>query len=847
MQLPTLPTWMRQALPRGLNSDSPFPPLMPDRRYRGVYERAGFDVNLEGSGNLSPALRQSPYPTPQIQQSRGSLNVMFAQDSQLVSQKERRLPLVTSPLKTPMSAPVGYPSFQESALYSPYATKTRSKSARSSKPEKGFTKNHSALYGTDRISNRNPDSSYSLQEDTFLGHNRAQSRSNSESQSHHSNQNSYNLSYYLHQEQPPQLYQSFQPFQPSHRKDERLRNILSSDSHSSIDDHSEKNKKHLKLNIENSNFSAGIDGHQFEAHASDNCSYNSNSLYRANKTSDSREIQSNGGSHHGNHSRANSSARSITSVQTSELMPTSAPYPTKEYGQMYTPSSEKRLSHILADFRQDVEEHRIGDSGENLPMYTQLDYSQHNNLNQSQLGPYNTDDHHRFDLSAGANSLSNLSRGAGEEPNSSRDDLSLRNHLRDLDETGNTTVEDIPEMLDTFSQKRNNGADPRLSTISSILSKNDGDRNNEDDEIERELERQLESLKTGSKASLDTSHNESFMTASELPIGSSGAPAIFITGAESIKSRNNLVSDSLSSHLIQEAVTPLFARKSKDRFDDFSEPNTPVIDRAQIPGDVCDTPETIKPLSPQKHHVDLELINLNIPLKDPSQEEQFALNGNSIDHRLELQSEPTFDELSKSEEEILASNVPQEFDAFPRSVIDPDVPCFRGSSVKAAPGTGSCRKCHDEIKQGSRGLTKAIFSRSGELSGQWHRGCFGCSYDNCGITFNKLVIPYVLLDNPFCHHHYHLLNDTLCSLCAIGIEGECIENELKQKWHTHCLKCSRCSEQISDDYFCVNNEIYCSRDASVLLEERKKLGLLTTDKVEKRRTRLMYLDQGPSF
>lgn len=842
MQLPTLPSWMRQTLPRGLNSDSPFPPLMPDRRYKGVYERAGFDVNLEGSGNLSPALRQSPYPTPKLKQSVGSLDTLYAHHSLHSSQKERRLPLATLSLKTPMSAPVGYTSFQASPLYSPYNAKTPSKSARSSKPGTGSSNNYTSAYGTDRNLDRNPDSSFSLQKDTFLGHNRAQSRSNSENQSYNSNQNSYNLSNYLQQEQPQQLYQSFQSFQPSNRKDERLRNILSSDSNSSVDDHSEKNKKNLKLDIEHSNFIAGSNALAYGTLSSDHHSQNSNSLYNANGASSSKEIQSNIGSHHGTHSRSNSSARSVTSVQTSELMPTSAPYPMKDYGQMYTPSSEKHLSHILADFRQDVEEHKTGESGENSPMYTHSQLPQRNKSLLSRLESYNPDYQQRFDLNVGVNSLANLSHCVGEEPNSSRDDLSLRNHLRDLDETGNTTVEDIPEMLNAISQKQENGADPRLSTISSILSRNDENRNDEDDEIERELERQLENLKTGSKASLDTRHNESFMTASELPVGSAGMPAIFITGADSINSRDDLVSDSVSSRLIQEAVTPLFARKNKERFDEFSEPDTPLADLTQVSGDVCNTPETIKPLSPQKHHVALELMDLNIPLKDTAQ-----CANTSIYDRLELQSEPLFDELSRSEEEILASNVPQEFDAFPRSVIDPEIPCFRGSIVKAAPGTGSCRKCHDNIEQGSRGLKKAIFSRSGELSGQWHRGCFSCSYDNCGIVFNKHVTPYALLDNPFCHHHYHLLNDTLCSLCAMGIEGECIENELKQKWHTHCLKCSHCSENITEDYFCVNNEVFCSRDASALIEERKQLGLLTTDKVEKRRTRLMYLDQGPSF
>src|SRR5699024_12549019 len=70
----------------------------------------------------------------------------------------------------------------------------------------------------------------------------------------------------------------------------------------------------------------------------------------------------------------------------------------------------------------------------------------------------------------------------------------------------------------------------------------------------------------------------------------------------------------------------------------------------------------------------------------------------------------------------------------------------------------------------------------------WHRSCFACSYDGCGISFNKHVQCYALDNFPYCHHHYHLLNNTLCEACSLGIEGECIENELRSEEYTSELQ-----------------------------------------------------------
>ena len=36
-------------------------------------------------------------------------------------------------------------------------------------------------------------------------------------------------------------------------------------------------------------------------------------------------------------------------------------------------------------------------------------------------------------------------------------------------------------------------------------------------------------------------------------------------------------------------------------------------------------------------------------------------------------------------------------------------------------GTGPCRSCHESISPDAKGQLRAIYSKTGELSGQWHR------------------------------------------------------------------------------------------------------------------------------
>lgn len=165
------------------------------------------------------------------------------------------------------------------------------------------------------------------------------------------------------------------------------------------------------------------------------------------------------------------------------------------------------------------------------------------------------------------------------------------------------------------------------------------------------------------------------------------------------------------------------------------------------------------------------------------------------------------------------------------------------------PGQGPCRMCDQAILANAVGKEKSVFSRTGELSGQWHRRCFTCAYADCQIKFNKSVPCYALNDEPYCNQHYHELNGSLCTECGIGIEGECIENELLQKWHITCLNCEQCHNTIRSDYYLINGATYCEADALAIINGQaysdvngNVRGLSNTDRIEKRRTRMMYVE-----
>ena len=92
---------------------------------------------------------------------------------------------------------------------------------------------------------------------------------------------------------------------------------------------------------------------------------------------------------------------------------------------------------------------------------------------------------------------------------------------------------------------------------------------------------------------------------------------------------------------------------------------------------------------------------------------------------------------------------------------------------------GKCRGCSEFI------TGKSVSSADGRLTGRWHKQCFVCK--TCKEPFPTMDF-YVLGNDPYCGRHYHQLNQTLCSNCDRGIEGQYVETD-QQKFHPHCFNC----------------------------------------------------------
>ncbi|CDR37011.1 CYFA0S01e06414g1_1 [Cyberlindnera fabianii] len=152
---------------------------------------------------------------------------------------------------------------------------------------------------------------------------------------------------------------------------------------------------------------------------------------------------------------------------------------------------------------------------------------------------------------------------------------------------------------------------------------------------------------------------------------------------------------------------------------------------------------------------------------------------------------------------------------------------------KYPPGEGPCRKCGLEI------TTKPIYSKSGELSGQWHRPCFTCTL--CDVQFNKNISCFVLNDEPYCEYHYHLTNNSLCRVCGNGIVGKCLENDAQDRYHVDCLKCTKCLGHIVSDYLSIDGLVYCENCGLEYAQRGNTVHDGETPNIERRRTRLYFI------
>ncbi|PSN66393.1 hypothetical protein BS50DRAFT_413919 [Corynespora cassiicola Philippines] len=152
-----------------------------------------------------------------------------------------------------------------------------------------------------------------------------------------------------------------------------------------------------------------------------------------------------------------------------------------------------------------------------------------------------------------------------------------------------------------------------------------------------------------------------------------------------------------------------------------------------------------------------------------------------------------------------------------------------------AASKGQCRGCSESI------VGKSVKDSSGRLTGRYHRDCFVCR--TCRSPFPSAEF-YVFNNSPYCEHHYHELNGSLCQSCNRGIEGQYLETDRRQKFHPRCLTCSTCRIVLRDDYFEVNGRVFCERHAHHAAAQRNNYlgpGGPRTQNPQKRRTRLMMM------
>ncbi|KAK8869656.1 hypothetical protein IAR55_000224 [Kwoniella newhampshirensis] len=165
----------------------------------------------------------------------------------------------------------------------------------------------------------------------------------------------------------------------------------------------------------------------------------------------------------------------------------------------------------------------------------------------------------------------------------------------------------------------------------------------------------------------------------------------------------------------------------------------------------------------------------------------------------------------------------------------------------------SCRRCNLPIEK------SAVSSSDGQLKGKWHRACFTCT--RCDNPFEGDSF-YVHAGKPWCQHHYHEENGTLCasSSCRQPIEGPCIltPGPNPQRFHPNHLRCDHrggvsgaqtCRESM-EEYYDVGGERFCERHVGDALRKIDGDGRVSGGlgqgmlRAEKRRTRLVELPVG---
>jgi len=142
------------------------------------------------------------------------------------------------------------------------------------------------------------------------------------------------------------------------------------------------------------------------------------------------------------------------------------------------------------------------------------------------------------------------------------------------------------------------------------------------------------------------------------------------------------------------------------------------------------------------------------------------------------------------------------------------------------PGTRPvCRGCNKSIEG------KSVKAADGRLTGRWHKQCFTCR--TCTQPFATADF-YVIDNQPYCEHHYHEANGSLCAGCHRGIEGQYLETTstaesrggppIEKKFHPRCFTCVDCRLVLADDYFEIRGRVYCERHALAAMRTQPRMG-----------------------
>lgn len=165
----------------------------------------------------------------------------------------------------------------------------------------------------------------------------------------------------------------------------------------------------------------------------------------------------------------------------------------------------------------------------------------------------------------------------------------------------------------------------------------------------------------------------------------------------------------------------------------------------------------------------------------------------------------------------------------PQAITPPAEPISRPGTATGK-RSHTCRGCAQPI------IGKSVKAADGRLTGRYHKSCFVCKTCSSSFTTGDF---YVFDNDPYCEHHYHLLNDSLCTGCGRGIEGQYLETQTLQKFHPGCLACGTCKEVLGDDYFEVGGKVFCERHAFAAVRSAGDLG--PRRDMERRTTRLMTM------